>query len=461
MTAPAAAPETPHAAPITYGRVLSLAAPASVAAALTPLLGVADAWALGRSDRPLDVGAVGLAAAIFSLLYWSFGFLRMGTAGLTAQAVGRGDEAEARAVLARAGLGAVAIGALLVLLQWPIGAAAFALMGAGAETSAETMGAAREYFGVRVWSAPAALLSYAVFGWLMARGRTGLVMAAGGIATLLNVGLDYWFAVEMGLGAAGVAWGTLIAETVGAALAIGAAALDLNRVGGLAAHWRGLDLRAPKAVATMLALNRDIFLRTVVLAFCFAWFGQRGATLGDVPLAANQVLLQLMLAAGLALDGAAIAAETLAGAAIGGGDRARYRTAVARTSQVAAAAAGGFMLIYVFAGGAIVDGLTTDPAIRAAAREYLPWVIASPVVVATCFQLDGIFVGAARARDMRDTMYVSAAFFLPVSIVATSRFGAHGLWAAYMAFFLVRAVTLGLRLKGIERDISREAHAGT
>lgn len=441
-------------APITYARALALAWPASVAAAATPLLGVIDAWALGRSARPLDIGAVGLAAAIFSTLYWTCGFLRMGTAGLTAQATGRGDEGEARAVLARAAVLGLGLGCLFALVQAPVSAAAFRLMGAGSQASADTMAAAREYFAIRIWAAPAALLTYGLVGWLMARGRTGVVMATSLLATGLNAALDYWFVVVLQSGAQGVALGTAIAETAAALLAVAGVALELAREGGVRAHWRKALILNPVGIKRMLTINRDIFVRTILLTVSFAWFVQRSATFGDVTLSANQVLLQLMLTTGLALDGAAIAAETLAGQAIGAGDRARYRAAVFKTSVLAGVAASAFALVYALAGDGIVAGLVESEAIRAAAHELAPWLAVSPLIVATCFQLDGVFVGAARAREMRDSMIVSAAVYFPLSLALTHWFGAHGLWAAFMVYFLLRAATLMRVLPRIGADIA-------
>ena len=200
---------------VTYSNILRLAWPASVAAAVTPLLGAVDVWALARSDRPLDIAAVGLASVIFSLAYWSFGFIRMSVAGLTAQADGADDEPEARASLLRgAAIGGV-VGLILVLLQWPIGDLSFRLLALDSEASAETMAAGREYFSIRIWGAPFALASYAGFGWLTARGRTDYLMAASILITAINIVLDYWFVVDLGWGAAGVAAGTLIAEIGG------------------------------------------------------------------------------------------------------------------------------------------------------------------------------------------------------------------------------------------------------
>ncbi|VAW03576.1 hypothetical protein MNBD_ALPHA05-1737, partial [hydrothermal vent metagenome] len=208
-----AAPSQPFET--SYRRIFALAWPASVAASVTPLLGAVDVWALARSDRPLDIAAVGLAAVIFSLAYWSFGFIRMSVAGLTAQAVGAENETEARAALVRGAAIGGGVGLVFVLLQFPLGLLAFKALAIGTDVSAATFDAAREYYSIRIWGAPFALASYAAFGWLTARERTDYLMIVSVFITGLNIVLDYWFVIGLGWGAAGVAAGTLIAEVAG------------------------------------------------------------------------------------------------------------------------------------------------------------------------------------------------------------------------------------------------------
>lgn len=448
----------PLAADITYGRIFKLAWPASVAASVTPLLGVVDVWALARSDRPLDIAAVGLGAVIFSLAYWSFGFIRMSVAGLTAQAAGAEDEAEARAALVRGAAIGAGVGLILLLLQAPLGFLAFKALAVGSDASAETFDAARTYYAIRIWGAPFALASYAAFGWLTARERTDYLMAVSVFMTALNVGLDYWFVVGLGWGAAGVAAGTLIAEIAGFLASLYFVARVLMRHGGLSAHWRTADYWHAERVKRTVAINSDIFIRTVLLAFSFAWFVQRSGAFGDIAIAANQTLLQLFLFTGLALDGTAIAAETLVGQAMGSRDPARglqrYRTAVRRTFIIAGAAALVCVLFYGLAGDALTALLTPEGALRDALRAYMPWVIVSPLIVVIGFQLDGIFIGATRAREMRDSMIVSALVFIPLSIWLAGAFGNHGLWAAFSIYFLLRAATLAIYMPKLKAAFS-------
>ena len=432
---------------------LRLAWPASIAASITPLLGSADVWALGRSERPLDIAAVGLAAVIFSLVYWTFGFIRMSVAGLTAQAAGAGDEEEMRAALMRGVAIAAAIGLAIVLLQRPVAALSFPLLRLGSEASDATITSARAYFEIRIWGAPFALATYAVLGWLTARGRTDYLMAASLFITGLNIALDWHFVLNLGFGAKGVASGTLIAEIAGFAVAAVFAARIMAREGGFSLpEWtRVFD---PARIGATLDVNRDIFIRTLLLASAYAWFVQRSGAFGDVTLAANQTLLQLFLFTGLALDGAAIAAETLVGRAVGARNLAAYDIAFKTTMAIAVAGAILFTLLYAAFGDAAIALLTPEGAIRTDAIRYLPWVIISPLIVALGFQLDGVFIGATRAREMRDAMIVTALVFFPVTILLARAFDNHGLWLAFTIYFVLRGATLAIYLPRIRRSVS-------
>ena len=229
----------------------------------------------------------------------------------------------------------------------------------------------------------------------------------------------------------------------------------MQQHGGLRAHWRSGDFWKPELIARTVSINVDIFIRTLLLAFSFAWFVQRGGAFGDATLAANQALLQLFLFTGLALDGTAIAAETLVGQALGARDRVaakiRYLESVRKTFILACAASVAFTLFYWLTGGALAALLTPPGAIREATLEFLPWVIISPLMVVIGFQLDGIFIGATRAKEMRDSMIISCIIFIPASLWFASLWGNHGLWAAFSLYFLLRAATLGVWLPRIAR----------
>ncbi|MEM7677162.1 MAG: MATE family efflux transporter [Myxococcota bacterium] len=434
---------------VTFYRVVQLALPAAAASAATPLLGLIDAWALGRSADPLQVGAVGLAAAIFSALYWTSGFLRISAAALVARAAGAGDEPQTRAILVRTlGLGAL-FGLILLAARPLLEPAAFTLLRTGSAASEETFVAAQEYFRIRLWAAPAALAAYAATGWLTGRGRTAVVMFATLAMTILNAALDWYFVAIKNQGAAGVAKGTQIAEIVGLFL-MGLGILFVLSRDGLGRHWHRAFHLDRADMIELFTMNRDIFIRTFLLVAVFAFFTQQSSGWGDVTLAANQILVQLLLLTGLALDGPAIAAESLVGRAVARSDRANYRRIFRYAAYASALAAAPFALAYGVFQSSIVDFMTTDPAIKEATRTFIPWVALSPIVVAVCFLLDGIFIGAGRSQQMRDGMIVSIFVYLIAWYGLTAAFGAHGHWAAFLVFFAVRGGTLVAWLPRVE-----------
>ena len=295
------------AADITHARVLKIALPIILSSLSTPLLGLVDTAVIGRLPDPAFLGAIAVGAMIFSFIYWAFGFLRMGTTGLTAQAHGADNSDELRACLARALLIGVGVGGLLTLLQIPIGWLAFRLL----DASAQVEGLATDYFAIRIWSAPFTLMNYALLGWFIGRERADLALWLQLFLNALNIGLDIVFVLGFGWGVAGVAAGTLIAETAACLFGLAMGTRELVKIGG---HWSRARLLDPAELARTFAVNRDIMLRSLCLLFAFAWFTAKGAEAGDTVLAANTVLMQFVTLTAFLLDGFAFAAEALVGA---------------------------------------------------------------------------------------------------------------------------------------------------
>jgi multidrug resistance protein, MATE family len=294
---------------ITHGRVLKIALPIILANATVPLLGAVDTAVIGQLGDPASLGAVGIGAVILATLYWAFGFLRMSTSGLAAQAEGAGDKAERSAVLLRAMLVGVAAGLALVVAQTLLFSAAF--MVAPASDRVETL--AGQYLSIRIWGAPATIALYALTGWLVGLGRTRGVLVLQLWQNGINVLLDLWFVLGLGWGVPGVAISTLIAEWSGLALA-----LWLARDAFGAGFRDGLARLGDRvAMRRMFTASRDIMGRTVLLQLSFTSFVFLGARFGDVPLAANQVLMQFLSVTAYALDGFAFAAEAMVGQAVG------------------------------------------------------------------------------------------------------------------------------------------------
>lgn len=417
---------------LTHRRVLNIAIPIVLSNLTVPILGLVDTGVVGQLGQPEAIGAVGIGAVILTSVYWVFGFLRMGTSGLVAQAHGAGDPAEVGGHLIRAlGIAALA-GLALIVLQLPVIWAAFQL----APASDEVEALARDYLAIRIWGAPATIGLYALTGWLIAVERTRAVLGLQLLQNGLNVALDVWFVLGLGLGVAGVAWATLAAELAGLALGLWLARRLLAR--GL----RAAGLMASGKLARLWRVNSDIMIRSVFLQGCMTSFLFLAAGQGDVPLAANQVLLQFLALTAFALDGFAFAAESLVGQAVGARKPQALRQAARLTSGWGLGGALVLGAAFLLAGGPVIDLLTTSPEVRAEARLYLPWLGIAPLISVAAWMLDGIFIGATLTREMRNAMIQSVAIFVLAVLVLPPMLGNHGLWSALMLLNMARAVTL-------------------
>jgi MATE family multidrug resistance protein len=429
---------------LSHGAVLAIAIPIILANVTTPIIGLVDTAVLGQLGDPHFIGGVAIGAMIFNLLYWAFGFLRMGTTGLTAQAEGSGNMGEVGATLMRALLIAGAAGIVLVILQIPIATLSLALL--NGSQAVET--AAKEYFYIRIWGAPAALANFAFLGWFigMGRARTALVLQL--VLNGLNVILDIWFVLGLGLEIKGVAYGTVISETIaaGAGLWLAIGMLKRRHI-----HFEVLRILDRSAVHRALGVNGDIMIRTMGVIFAFTWFTAKSAEAGDVILAANAVLMTLAHTAAYFLDGFAFAVETLAGQAIGAQRINRFRDAVRLSTLWAITFSTIASAVFWFGGGMIIDFLTVNEQVRSAARVYLIWAAIVPITGVMAYQLDGIFIGATRTTDMRNMMLLSLAVFILMWATLTPLFANHGLWAAIVIFLGLRAITLGLRYPALVR----------
>lgn len=427
---------------LSHRRVLRIALPILLANATTPLLGAVDTGVVGQLGEAAPIGAVGLGAIILTFFYWAFGFLRMGTAGLAAQALGAGEAREVVALLVRGLLIAGAAGLALILLQAPLFAAGFALSPGSPEVEA----LARGYMAIRIWGAPAAIAAYAITGWLIAAERTRAVLLLQFAVNGVNILLDLWFVLGLGWGVEGVALATLIAEWSGLALG-----LWLCRGAFRGAAWRERALILDGArLRRMASVNGDILVRSILLEIGIAAFVFRSAGAGDVTLAANQVLMQFVLLASHALDGFAFAAEALVGKAAGARSAPALRRAALLSSLWAMGVAALLSLVFLVAGREIVALMTNAEPVRAAAGALLPFAALVPLVAAPAFMLDGIFIGATRTRDMRNAMIVSTALFLALLFTLAPLSGAAGLWGAFLAYFGLRGVTLARRYPALE-----------
>lgn len=435
--------------PLTHRRVLNIAVPIVISNATVPILGAVDTGVVGQIGLAAPIGAVGIGAVILSALYWIFGFLRMGTTGLVSQAAGAGADYEVTALLTRALMIGFAAGAVIIGLQSLLFTLAFTVSPA----SAEVESLARDYMQIRVWSAPATIGLYGVTGWLIAQERTRAVLAIQVLMNGANIGLDLLFVLGFDWGVTGVAWATFIAEWSGLALG-----LWLCRDAFATPAWRAWGRVFDRLrLINMAAVNGDILIRSVLLQSIMISFLFFAAGFGDVPLAANQVLVQFLSITAFALDGFAFAAETLVGNAFGRRDRSRLRRAAIITSQWGALVCLALAAVFWFAGPALIDVMTTAPLVRAEARIYLIYMALAPIVGLACWMLDGIFIGATRTKDMRNMMILSTAGYFALAIPLSAGFGNHGLWIAMLASFVLRGVTLGVRYPALEAAADRPA----
>ncbi len=438
----------PPSAPITHRRVLAISIPIVLANATVPILGAVDTAVVGQLGQAAPIGGVGIGAIILSAIYWVFGFLRMGTTGLTSQAHGAGQTGEVAAMLTRALMIAFAGGAVIIALQVLIFRGAFLISPASAEVEA----LARDYMAVRVWSAPAIIALYGVTGWLIAQERTRAVLVLQVVMNGVNILLDLWFVLGLDWGVTGVAWATFIAEWSGLALG-----LWLCRAAFRVPAWRDWPrIFDPVRLRLMMAVNRDILLRSLMLQGIFVSFLFIGGDFGDVTLAANQVLLQFLHITAYALDGFAFAAEALVGQAVGRGDRARLRRGAILSSLWGAVVTLALCAVFALGGGAIIDLMTTAENVRQEARLYLIYMIFAPAFGLASWMLDGIFIGATRAADMRNMMAISLAIYIAAAMLLVPSLGNHGLWLSLLISFVARGITLGLRYPSLERSVMHQ-----
>lgn len=428
-----------------------MAWPIMLANSTVPLLGLADTAVIGNTGTVADLGAIALGALVFTFVYWSFGFLRMGTTGFTAQAAGAGEEAEVRATLGRALLLAAGLGVAILVLQRPIAWASLELLGGSAEVEAIT----RRYVLIRIWGAPATLATFAVLGTFVGLGRGRQLLQTQVVLNGLNIGLDVLFAGVLGWGAEGIAAGTAIAEWTSLGFALYLAGRVLReRHRDAEPFWPWPRIADREKLAQTLSANRDLMLRTVSLLAGFAWFTAVGARLGDRVLAANHVLLQLVSMSAYFLDGYAFVTESLVGQAKGRRDLAAFDRAVAVSTRLAAGTAAALAAAILLLGGWVVRGLTDLPGVREAASGLLPWTALYVFLSFAAFQLDGVFIGVTRTRQMRDAAIVSLLLFLGASWLLVRWHGNAGLWAAFVAYVVLRAATLAALYPALRRSLA-------
>ncbi|ENC6435697.1 MATE family efflux transporter DinF [Aeromonas veronii] len=434
--------------PSRHRAVFALALPMVFSNITTPLLGLVDTWVIGHLGQAWFLGGVSVGATLINLIFWLLGFLRMSTTGLTAQAHGAADDRAQLDTLLRALGLAIALGLALLLLLFPLLPRLIVLSGGSPEVQLY----AGQYVAVRIWSAPAALCNLVIMGWLlgMQDARSPMVMLI--LTNLVNMALDALFVLGLGWQVRGVAAASVMADYCALAVGIWLVRRQLRQLAPTVwqdgwQRWRQL---AP--MVRLLGLNRDIFLRSLCLQLCFAFMTLQGARLGDVAVAANAVLLNFLMLISYGLDGFAYAVEAMVGRAIGQQDRQKLREAIVLNLGWAALIASGFTLVFALFGAHLIGYITDIPAVVAEAHRQLPWLIAMPLLAVWCFLLDGVFIGATRAREMRNSMLLAAfGGFFPIWWLC-QLWGVAALWAAMAALMVGRGLSLGVTCWRLERS---------
>ncbi len=407
-----------------------------------PLIGVVNTAVMGRLPEPHYIGAVAIGTLIFGFLFWGFGFLRLSTSGLAAQATGANNRGEIAVLIWRSIIIACAIGVALIALAPWLGPFAIGLIGGSDAVMRET----QTYFTYRIWTAPAALCNYAILGWFIGQGRATTAFITQLFLNITNMVLSVFFVIFLGMATEGVGLAVVIAEYAAVVLGLTLVVKRLRAL-GVATQW-SVILERDK-FAALIGANTDIMIRTFCLVFAFGWFVSRGSRAGDLTIAANAVLLNMFELSAFMIDGFGYAAEALVGQSIGARNRQNFNRAIALSTLWAGVLGVICGLTIWFAGPQLIALMTTNADVQTVALNYLPWAAIAPVLGTLCFQFDGIFTGAMATKDMRNMMVLSLAIYLACWWWLEPIYGNHGLWAALCIFFVVRGVTYAARMPAI------------
>lgn len=411
--------------------ILSLAIPSIVANITTPLLGIVDVAIVGHLGSAFYLAAIALGGTMFNMMYWLFGFLRMGTSGMTAQAFGAADRRSEAHALYRSLVVALSAGVMLIALQEPLGSFVLRFL----DSDEVTLPLVRLYFSICVWGAPAVLGGFALGGWLVGMQDSRATMWVSIIVNVCNIAVSLVLVYVFDMGIGGVATGTLVAQWVGF-------------VAGLAMVWRLHRPVWPEWHAIFISgelkrffsVNTDIFLRTLCLVAVTVWFTKSGARQSAVMLAVNALLMQLFTLFSYFMDGFAFAGEALCGRFTGSGDRQAFRRSVASLMMWGAGVASVFTLLYLAGGERFVGLMSDDSEVVTVAGEYFGWAVAVPLAGFLAFTWDGVFVGVTRTRLMLMSMVCAAAVYFAVYSIFFRALGNHALWLAFILYLAVRGV---------------------
>ena len=437
----------------THRKVWALAAPMILSNISVPLVALVDSTVIGHLPHAHQLGAVAVGASLYTFLAWAMGFLRMGTTGFAAQAAGRSDGAALRQILLQGLLLALGLAVVLGGLGVPLSGVALHFM----QPSAELDQLTRAFFHTRLFGLPAALATYALVGWFLGTQNARAPLAILLSTNLINIVLNLWFVIGLDWGVVGSARASVIAVWSGALLGLWLTRTALRAYPGQII-WSAL--RVWQSWRPLLAVNRDIFIRSLALQSVFFLITVQGARLGDATVAANALLLNGLLLTAHALDGLAHAVEALCGHAIGARDRLALRRSLVVAGGWSLIASLGFAVLFLLAGHLFIEMQTDIQSVRDTAFVYLPYLAVLPLIAVWSYLLDGLFIGATRAREMRNGMLLTVLLLLPFAWFLQA-LGNHGLWISFLLFMVLRSLTLGAQALWLKRSdgwFSGKAH---
>ena len=427
-------------------QILRLAVPSIITNITVPLLGMVDVAIVGHIGQASHIAAIALGTMVFNLVYWNFGFLRMGTSGLTAQAYGAEDRAECLRILVRGMAIALCAAVLLIALQQPIDL----LCRRWIHTSQETLDLTMIYFHIRIWAAPATLGLYALKGWFIGMQNAKAPMWIAIILNLVNIVGSLVFVFVLHYGIAGVAWGTVIAQYMGLAMAV---VIWFYKYGEMR---HDINIRESLKINEMVRffkINADIFLRTLCLIAVFTFIPYISAEMGDEVLAANTLLMQLFTLLSYIMDGFAYAGESLVGRYVGAQDNQSLRRVIRLLLLWGTGLAAVFTVLYALCGRGLLSILTDKVEVIDKAMEYIIWTVMVPFAGFAAFIYDGIYIGATASKAMRNVMFAATAAFFIAYYALHNTLGNNGLWIAFLLFLVLRGLLMQLGVKRIEATV--------
>ena len=420
--------------------ILKISIPSIVTNITVPLLGMVDVAIVGHIGDAGYIAAIALATMVFNLIYWNFGFLRMGTSGLTAQAFGAQDKEEYLNVLVRGIVIALSVAVILLLLQYPIAQLCKRLI----DSSPRTIDLMLTYFYIRIWAAPATISLYVLKGWFLGMQNAASPMWVATVLNLVNIVFSLLFVYAFDAGIAGVAWGSVLAQYSGLLLAI---IIWVRRYGHF---WHDIRWRAAlqwRKMIRFFQVNADIFLRSLCMIAVFTFIPYISSSMGDEILAANTLLMQLFTLTSYVMDGFAYAGESLVGKYVGAKDRFKLRLTIRYLMCWGVALAVAFTLLFVFGGEMLLRILAKDEAVIGTAMIYMFWTYLLPFTGFAAFIYDGIYIGATATAAMRNVMFVATAIFFIIYYALAAQWGNHALWFAFIVFLIFRGLLMALGQK--------------